>query len=312
MLPQIGAVRTVAPMDDTYDVVVVGGSVAGLSAALVLGRARWRVAVVDAGHPVNETVAHAHGFLSRDGVAPSELVALGREEVAGYGVELVDDEVVGVVRRGDLVAVLRADGPPLVARRLVLATGMRIPLPDLPGLAEIWGGDAATCPFCHGWEVRDQRLAIVSESPMAAHAAALLTQWSTDVIAFVPPEVDLADAEALGAVVDHRRPVRLDIDGGRLRGVVLDDGTTVARDALFVGVLPEPASPLAAALGCTLDENGYPVVDMTGETSAPGVWAVGNAATWAHQLIGAAASGSMAGIGITRSLVTERREALSS
>jgi thioredoxin reductase len=306
-------VRTLAPADHddgVLDVVVVGGSVAGLSAALVLGRARWRVAVVDAGHPVNETVAHAHGYLTRDGAAPGEITGIGRDEVVGYGVDLVADEVVGVERRGDLFAVHRAGGAPLVARRLVLATGMRVPLPDLPGLSEVWGGDAATCPFCHGWEVRDQRLAVISESPMAAHGATLLAQWSGDVIAFVPPEIDLSDAEALGVVVDHRRPVALIVEDGRLRGITLDDGTTVARDALFLGIPPVPASPLAEALGCDLDDTGYPVVDPTGETSVPGVWAAGNAATWALQLIGAAASGSMAGAAVTGSLVRERAAAL--
>lgn len=292
--------------ENPYDVIVVGGSVAGLTAALVLGRARWRVAVVDAGHPVNETVAHSHGFLTRDGAPPAELVAAGREEVARYGVELVDDEVVGGARRDGMFGILRAGGEALLGRRLVLATGMRIPLPDLPGLEEIWGGDAATCPFCHGWEVRDQRVAVVSESPMAGHQAALLTQWTDDVVAYVPAEVDVADAEALGARVDHRRPVRLEVEAGRLRAVVLDDGEVVPRDALFVGVAPRPASPLAEAFGCALGDDGFPVVDAFGATSVRGLWAVGNAAAWNHQLIGAAASGSVAATAITRDLVWSR------
>lgn len=298
-------------MDTTHDVVIVGGSVAGLSTALVLGRARWRVAVVDAGHPVNEAVTHSHGFLTRDGASPAELVRRGREEVARYGVELTADEVIGVVREDDGFRVSRAGGEPLVARRLVLATGVRIPLPDLPGLAEVWGDDAATCPFCHGWEVRDRTVALVGDGPNAAHLSQLLTQWTGDVVAFVPESIDMAGPRALGVRVDHRRPVRLVVEGGRLRGVEVEGGEVVSREGLFVAVSPVPSSPLAEELGCILDHDhpvapGLPVVDPMGATSVPGVWAVGNAVDVSHQLISAAASGSRAAMAITMDLVSER------
>lgn len=303
-------------MDSHYDVVIVGGSVAGLSTALVLGRARWRVAVVDAGHPVNEAVAHSHGFLTRDGAAPAELVRTGREEAARYGVELLTDEVVGVARRDGGFLVDRAGGGPLLARRLVLATGMRIPLPDLPGLAEVWGGDAASCPFCHGWEVRDRPVALVSEVPHAAHLATLLTQWTDDVVAFVPEGIDMARPAALGVRLDHRRPARLVVEGGHLRGVEVEGGEVVPREGLFVAAPPVPASPLAEDLGCAIDHEhpmapGFPVIDATGATSVPGVWAVGNAVDASHQLVGAAASGSRAAGAITMDLVNERLAAVS-
>ncbi|HMJ75695.1 MAG TPA: NAD(P)/FAD-dependent oxidoreductase, partial [Iamia sp.] len=210
--------------ENAHDVVVIGGSVAGLSAALVLGRARFRVAVIDAGHPVNEGVAHSHGFLTNDGASPASLVATGRDEVAGYGVELVDDSVVRVVRGDDGFVVERAGGPPLAGRRLVLATGMRIPLPDLPGLAEIWGGDAANCPFCHGWEARDQPIAVVGEPPMVAHLAGLLTQWSDDVVAFLPEGSELP----LGVTAEHRVPIAVAVEDGRLTGVEVAGGAVVA------------------------------------------------------------------------------------
>ncbi|HEV7719682.1 MAG TPA: NAD(P)/FAD-dependent oxidoreductase [Iamia sp.] len=297
---------TTDPTASTYDVVIVGGSVAGLSAALVLGRARFRVAVIDAGHPVNEGVAHSHGFLTNDGASPASLVATGREEVAGYGVELVDDAVVRVVRGDDGFVVERAGGPPLVGRRLVLATGMRIPLPDLPGLAEVWGGDAANCPFCHGWEVRDQPVAVVGEAPMVAHLAGLLTQWSDDVVAFLPEGVE---ASGIGVFVERRRPTGLVVDDGRLRGVVAEGGDVVPRTALFVGAMAVPASPLAESLGCALAETGFPVVDDDGLTSVPGLWAVGNAVTMKRGLVESAASGSMAARMVVVELIHTRHPA---
>jgi len=290
--------------ENTHDVVIIGGSVAGLSAALVLGRARFRVAVVDAGHPVNEGVAHSHGFLTNDGASPASLVATGREEVARYGVELVDDAVVRVERGDDGFVVEWAGGPPLVGRRLVLATGMRIPLPDLPGLAEVWGGDAANCPFCHGWEARDQPIAVVGEPPMVAHLAGLLTQWSDDVMAFLP------EGEAgPGVTVESRRPTRVVVEDGRLRGVEVEGGDVVPRTALFVGAMAGPASPLAADLGCALDDLGFPVVEEFGLTSVPGLWAVGNAVTMGRGLVESAASGSMAARQVVFDLIHARQAA---
>lgn len=287
---------------EPYDVVIIGGSVAGLSAALVLGRARLRVAVVDAGHPVNEGVAHSHGFLTNDGVPPAELVARGRAEVAGYGVDLVDDVVTGVTRTDDGFVVARAGGAALVGRRLVLATGMRIPLPDLPGLEEVWGGDAANCPFCHGYEARDRPIGVVGEPPFVAHLSGLLTQWSDDVLAFLP-EGDAGPDVA----VERRRPTRLVVEDGRLRGVEVEGGEVVAREALFVGAMAVPSSPLAEALGCALDDLGFPLVDDDGLTSVPGVWAVGNAVTMKRGLVESAASGSAAARMVVFDLVQARR-----
>ena len=287
-----------------HDVVVVGGSVAGLSAALVLGRARLRVAVVDAGHPVNEGVAHSHGFLTNDGAPPADLVARGRAEVAAYGVDLVDDAVTGVRRADDgTFVVTRSDGPDLVGRRLVLATGMRVPLPGLPGLDDVWGGDAASCPFCHGWEARDRAIGVLGDPAGVAHLAGLLTQWSDDVVAFLP---DGAEGAPPGVVVDHREPTRVIVEDGHLRGVEVAGGDVVAREALFVGAWPGPASSLAADLGCEVDDAGFPVTTDEGLTSVPGVWAVGNAVTMARGLVESAASGSVAARMVVFDVVQER------
>jgi thioredoxin reductase len=183
---------------------VIGGSVAGLSAALVLGRSRRRTVLIDAGAPINETVDHSHGFLTRDGAAPHELVAIGRQQLEPYGVELVD----GIVTDLGRVAggfVLEVDGGLIVsAQRVIVATGMRVDLPDIPGLRAAWGKGAATCPYCHGWEVRDQSLGVLAVDPeRAVHLATLLTQWSSDVTLYTHG-LDIADS--IGAVRWNRAP----------------------------------------------------------------------------------------------------------
>ncbi len=165
----------------TFDVLVVGGGAAGLNAALVLGRARRRVAVVDAGAPRNAPAARMQGFLSRDGMPPAELLAMGRAEVAGYGVELIEEQVVGIEAG---FSVRLAGGRVLLARRILLATGVRDELPEIPGVRDRWGRDLLHCPYCHGWEVRDQPLGVLGTAPGSVQHALLVRQWSDDVVFF--------------------------------------------------------------------------------------------------------------------------------
>jgi thioredoxin reductase len=218
-----------------YDVVVVGGGAAGLSAALVLVRARRRVVVVDAGRPRNAPAAHMHGFLSRDGTAPAELLAAGRAEVAGYGGALIDDTVVGI-QPGFQVRL--ANASPLRARRVVVATGLRDELPEISGVWERWGRDLLHCPYCHGYEVRDQPLGVLGGTPEAVQHALLVRQWSPDLILFPHTDALAPDQrERLGdrgvRIVDGT-VVRLVVRNDRLHGIELGDGTLVPRAAVFV------------------------------------------------------------------------------
>ncbi|HET7138299.1 MAG TPA: NAD(P)/FAD-dependent oxidoreductase [Gaiellaceae bacterium] len=291
----------------TYDVVVVGGGAAGLSAALVLGRARRRVAVVDGGAPRNAPAAHMHGYLSRDGMPPSELLRLGRDEAAGYGVELVIGRVVAIEPG---FAVLLADGETLEARRLLIATGATDELPPIPGLRERWGRDFLHCPYCHGWEVRDLPVGLLGTGAGSVEHAQLVRQWSDDLI-FFTHTYDLTKAEreqleARGIRVVDGEVRRLVVEDDRLRGVVLGNGRTVERAALFVrpGIRPRD-SELLARLGCELDEYGFVRVDRDGRTSVSGVWAAGNVANPRAQVITAAGEGSAAAISINADLVRE-------
>jgi thioredoxin reductase len=296
-----------------YDVVVIGGGAAGLSAALVLTRARRRVAVVDAGEPRNAPAASVHGFIGRDGTPPRELLDLARQEVLGYGVRLVaaaaNHVTMGV--DGGFAVDLGAGGV-LHARRVLVATGLRDEVPDVPGVHERWGRDLLHCPYCHGYEVRDQPLGLLGGTPGAVELALLLRQWSPDVVLFphtgqvTTEEREQLLARAVGVVDGH--VARLVVTDDRLTGVELDSGQVVARAAVFVRPRLVPGSDLLARLGCTHDDQGWPVADATGRTSIAGVWAAGNAVDPRALVITAAGEGSAAAIAINTDLVAEDTE----
>ncbi|NUR74504.1 MAG: NAD(P)/FAD-dependent oxidoreductase [Hamadaea sp.] len=290
---------------NAYDVVVIGGGAAGLNAALVLGRARRRVAVVDAGEPRNAPAAHMQGFLSRDGMPPAELLSVGRAEVAGYGVDLVDGRVAGIEPG---FAVRLTDGTTLGARRIVVATGLRDELPEVPGVAERWGRDVIHCPYCHGWEVRDQAIGVLAGEARSVHQAVMVKQWSDDVVFFAHEYALTAeDRQQLDA---RRIPVvegpvaRLVVADDVIRGVELRGGRVVERSAIFVAPRFVPIDGLLRELGCEVD-NGLVKVDQFGRTTVDGVWAVGNVVTPMASVVMAAAAGAAAAMVVNGDLVEE-------
>ena len=293
--------------EQSYDVAVVGGGAAGLSAALVLGRARRRVAVIDAGEPRNAPAAHMQGFLSRDGMPPAELLAAARSEILGYGVEIIYDRVIEITNGFTLSL---AGSPALTARRLLLATGAVDQLPDIPGARERWGRDFLHCPYCHGWEVRDQPIGVINTGPGSVDYAHLLRQWSSQLVFFThtdpvtSTERQLLDARDI-QVVDGQI-AGLSIVNDRLDAVLLTDGAPIPRAALFIRpVLRARDDSLIRSLGFDVDECGLVKVDATGRTTVPGVWAAGNASNPRAQVITAAGEGSAAAIDINNDLVEE-------
>lgn len=296
-----------------YDVVVIGGGAAGLSAALVLSRARRRVAVVDAGEPRNAPAAHMHGFLGWDGAAPATLLKQGRDEVTDYGGVLIGGTVTDlrpiIGEHGDRFEVTLSDGRSLQGRRVLVTTGLRDEIPDIPGVRERWGRDLLHCPYCHGYEVRDQPLAVLGGTPEAVQHALLIRQWSDDVVFFTHTGDPTAEereqliARAIG-VVDG--PVAgLVIDDDRLTGVELEAGPVVPRTAVFVRPQFLPNSDLLVGLGCATHDNGWIVADTVGQTTVPGVWVAGNAANPRAQVVTAAGEGSTAAIAINGDLTEE-------
>ncbi|MFL6184732.1 MAG: NAD(P)/FAD-dependent oxidoreductase [Actinomycetes bacterium] len=289
-----------------YDVVVAGGGAAGLSAALVLARARRTLAVVDAGGPRNAPAAHMHGFLSRDGMPPHDLVAAGRAEVAGYGGSLIDDTVVDVAPGFHVRLAGRSS---LHARRILVATGLRDELPDIPGVRERWGRDLLHCPYCHGYEVRDQPLGVLGGAPEAVQHALLVRQWSPDIVLFPhtdavgPAQRELLTARGIRIV--EGAVARLVVGNDQLQGVELGGGTVIPRAAVFVRPRFVPNADLLTGLGCEVDEHAWVVHDPVGRTSVAGVWVAGNAADPRAQVISAAGEGSAAAIALNADLVDE-------
>ena len=293
-----------------YDVTVIGGSAAGLSAALVLSRARRSVVVVDSGAPRNAPATYMHGFLSRDGMNPADLLDVGRDEVKGYGGELLPGVVAELIPNGPQgFWVLLRDGRRLSARKLLVATGLHDELPAIAGLAERWARDVLHCPSCHGHEVADRRLGVLGGPPGAVRYAQIIRQWSGDVAYFAAPDtltaahrsellarnIDIVESPVDGLVVDH----------DRLVGVRLADGRVVPRDALFVPPRFVPNNALLVGAGCAVDDAGWPMTDGTGRTSVHGVWAAGNVADPRAQVITAAGAGSAAAISINAELVED-------
>jgi len=307
--------RTLADMDNRTptkpcDVAVIGGGAAGLSAALVLSRARRNVVVIDAGMPRNAPAAHMHGFLSRDGMPPSELLAAGRAEVESYGGQLVQDKVTGLVRSPNgLLGLLLDSGHAVTARRVLITSGLTDRLPDVRGVTERWGKDLLHCPYCHGYEVRDQRLGVLGGTPGAVAYAQLIRQWSQDVVFFAHTtelsrqEREELTARAIGIV--EGAVAELVVDEDHLTGIRMADGRDVARDAVFVRPEFSGNNDFVSVLGGQTDRLGWPLVDPTGKTTVDGIWVAGNAANPRAQVITAAGEGSAAAIAINNDITEE-------
>ena len=223
---------------DEVDVVVIGGGAAGLSGALMLARARRSVVVIDAGAPRNAPAQAVHGLLARDGTPPAELRAQGREEVRRYGGRLVDGQVTAAVRTGAGFTVTLADGRSVTARRLLVTSGLVDELPDVAGLRDRWGRDVLHCPYCHGWEVRDQAVGVLASGPMSVHQALLFRQLTADVTFFshtLPPTPEQAEQlAARGIAVVDGEVAAVEVTDDRLTGVRLRDGRMVRREAVVV------------------------------------------------------------------------------
>lgn len=282
------------------DVVIVGGGPAGLGAALALGRATKRVLLCDAGARRNAAAEHMHGFLTRDGIPPSEFRRIAREQLRPYAVTLMD---VGVTRidpvQGGGFEVMLTDGARVSCRRVLLALGLCDELPDVPGIRELWGHSVFGCPYCHGWEARNLPWGTLANSPALLEYAVFLTGWTTDVVAFTngPLEISAelrAKLEQAGVRLDARRIQRMVArPDRRLIGVEMEDGALVPCEAMVVRP-PQRQTDLVRRLGLALDDQGLVRTDHGAETSTPGIHAAGDLAAPMQAAIFAAAAGTRA------------------
>ncbi|NNH70558.1 NAD(P)/FAD-dependent oxidoreductase [Nocardia uniformis] len=310
---------------ETVDVVVIGGGAAGLNGALMLARSRRSVVVIDSGTPRNAPAEAMHGFIVLDGTPPSELLERGREQVRRYGGRVVfgavtSTEPAAPASDGDLrFTVTLADGRTLTARRVLVATGLYDVLPDIPGLAEHWGHSVVHCPYCHGWEVRDEPIGILATGPASIHHALLFRQLTDDLVYFTrDTELDDNTRARFAArdirIVDTAVREVVKSEAGGIAGVRLVDGTLVDRRVLAVSTRMQARTAGLDGLKLPMEElpdnMGRRIASgMAGTTEVPGVWVAGNATDLTAQVGASAAAGALAGSHINALLATADTDA---
>jgi thioredoxin reductase len=305
-------------VDESYDVVVIGGGPAGLGGGLALARARRSVLVVDGGEPRNAPAGHVHHVVGHDGTPPAVLAQVGRSQLARYGGQVVAGRTTALRRDEDRFRVELADGRSVRARRLLVATGLTDELPAVPGVAELWGRTVLHCPYCHGWEVRDGAIGVLGTGPQSAMQALLWRQWSDDVVLFqhAGPTLRSEESERLdarGVRVVPGEVVGLDVAAGALSGVRLASGEVVARDVLVVAPRFVANADLLAPLGVeVVDQEMHGAVRGSrvpagpgGLTAVPGVWVAGNVGDISAQVMASAVQGLDAGAAINVDLLLE-------
>ena len=305
-------------MELDHEVIVIGGGAAGLSAAVALARSRRSVLVIDAGEPRNAPAEGVHNFLSRDGIAPRDLVATGRTEVRHYGGEIRDGRATKAERLEEGFAVTLDDGSRVTARRLVVTTGVVDELPEIDGLRDHWGRGVLHCPYCHGWEVRDQPIAVIATSANSVHQALLFSQLTEEITLVAHSFVPDAEARSLlagaGVTVVEAQVERVEAEDGVIHGLRLGDGSLLPASAVVVAPRSVPAGSLLPSLG--IETVAHPSgagdhveVDPLGQSAVPGVYLAGNVTDLGAQVMGAAAAGTRAGAAVNIDLVmTDARE----
>ncbi|MER5648724.1 NAD(P)/FAD-dependent oxidoreductase [Streptosporangium sp. NPDC002524] len=312
------------PPHETVDAVVIGGGAAGLNGALMLARSRRSVVVIDGGTPRNAPAEGVHGLLGLDGVSPAELLRTGREEVSRYGGRIVAGEVTSAVPAAPSAGndprftVTLAGGGILHARRLLVATGLRDQLPDVAGLARHWGRGVVHCPYCHGWEVRDEPIGILATGPASVHHALLFRQLTDDLVYFTHgtglDEDTRARFAARGVRVVDTPVAEVESTGNGVTGVRLADGRLVPRRVIAVATVLRARTEGITGLGLPMEDmpqgmGRHFATGLAGSTSVPGVWVAGNATDLFAQVGAAAAAGALAGARINADLVAADTDA---
>lgn len=307
-------------MTERYDAIVVGGGPAGLNAALVLGRCRRKVLVLDEEKPRNAVSHGLHGFLSRDGIPPSQLLAIAREQITAYPTVRIEEcRVVDAKRTDNGFSVTTNDARTFHARKLLLAAGVMDSLPEQPGFRELYGAGLFHCPYCDGWEVRDQPLAVYGRGDDKGGALALeMTLWSTDTVLCTDGPSELSEKyrqrlERNGIAVREERILRLEIKSAlpyrASFDIVFEAGEPLHRAAVFFNTGRRQSTDIASRLGCDLyDPKGCAVDNKYQMANVPGLYVAGDASRDVLQVIVAAAEGAQAAMGINTALLTEDLE----
>ncbi|MCP8883274.1 NAD(P)/FAD-dependent oxidoreductase [Devosia sp. XJ19-1] len=293
------------------DVIIVGGSFAGLTAAMQLGRARRKVSVLDTGLNRNRYAAHAHNILGHDGTPPGDLLARARAQVEHYPtVQLVQGKAIAIAGEPDNFAITTEDGASLEGRRVILAYGIVDHFPAIPGFAECWGKTVIHCPFCHGYEVAGQRWGLVYSSPMSLHGPVLYANWTDDITLFLDGheiiEQERSKLDKRGVKIIDAKLKSIRHDNGQLHSVATEDGQQVELEALYAHPRNHPSADLHAQLGLDMTETPTGTMIAVGDmqaTSRPGIYAAGDLTTAMHSVTFASNSGSMAAMGVLQSMM---------
>ncbi|NEN83600.1 NAD(P)/FAD-dependent oxidoreductase [Paenibacillus elgii] len=293
------------------DVVIIGGGPAGLSAGLILGRARKQTIVIDEGRPRNAVTREAHGFLTRDGISPGEFRRIAKEQLRVYpSVSQAEDTVVSITGEDGYFLLETATGMKIASKKLLFAVGMKDRELGIPGLAEVYGKSAFVCPYCDGWELRDEPLVVISRGAALMHFAPLLSGWTKRFVVCTNGPDELSEAER-DELRDHHiplfdTPIRAILSSeGMVNHVVLEDGTEIPCTGIFFKSELVPGTDLPQSLGCRISDTGVIAVDEFGKSSVPGIYAAGDASSLMHQSIAAAASGALAAAAINGELNRE-------
>lgn len=302
---------------DAFDVIVVGGGPAGMSAALILARCRRKVLIVDSGKPRNRRSHAMHGYLTRDGLSPAELKDIARRELATYPTITVTDGVVvdGITVEGSRFILVLEDGRRYLCRKVLIATGVVDDVPEIPGLDELYGSSVHHCPICDGYEWRDKRIAVYGKNCNGFGLVQEMTAWSRDLLLLTDGKCDFSDSqiaylESMRISVRQEKVARLEGEDGQLRAVVFEDGVRIERDALFFSSGQTLHSlDLPARLGCHVTEQGCVWVGDHEMTCVEGVYCCGDASRNAQLVIVAAAEGAVAAVAINKALTMEYKAA---
>lgn len=294
-----------------FEVIIIGGSYAGLSAAMALGRSLRKVLVIDAGQPCNRQTPHSHNFLTQDGKAPAEISSIARQQVEQYDTVTFQSGLATEGRKTDFgFEIVTEKGETYEGKKLIFATGLRDIMPPIPGFADCWGISVIHCPYCHGYEVRDQKTGVFASGEFAFEYAKMITNWTKNLTLFTQGESTLTKEQAdklmgKGVKIVETKLVEIDHTDGKLRQLMMEDGSTMPLTAMYAKADFVQNSDIPSNLGCVINSNGFLDVDMMQKTSVPGVFACGDSTQMFRTVSYAVSAGTMAGAACNKELIDE-------
>lgn len=284
-----------------FEVIIIGGSYAGLSAALTLGRSLRQTLILDAGMPCNRQTPHSHNFLTQDGRTPKEISDIAKNEVLKYdSIKFYNGLAISAKKRNEDFEITTSRGDVFFAKRLVLATGIKDLMPNIQGFSDCWGISVVHCPYCHGYEIRNKKTAIIANGPRASHLISLVHNLSKDITLLTSGDKDFEESDLKLFKAQHIQIIEEEISfiehqSGQIEKIVFRDGSSKSFECAYAAVPFEQNSKIAESLGCGRDENGYIVVDGMQKTTVDGVFACGDNSTFMRSVANAVNSGNTAG-----------------